>query len=76
MPKKVLALLVRDEIQAHYKRKWFYLWLYSGKGWLKKLMEMEAPSDGLLIESKQLMETVFSIHHPFYLEVRVCHSHA
>ena len=36
-------------IQAHYKRKWFYLGLYLGKGWLKKLIEMEAPSDGLLI---------------------------
>ena len=35
-------------IQAHYKRKWFYVQLHSGKGCLKKLMEMEAPSDGLL----------------------------
>ena len=23
--------------------------IYSGKGWLKKLMEMESPSDGLVI---------------------------
>ena len=35
-------------IQAHYNRKWFYLYLSSGKGWLKKLMKMKAPSDGLL----------------------------
>ena len=33
-------------IQAHHNRKWFYF--YSGKGWLKKLIEMEASSDGLL----------------------------
>ena len=39
-------------IQAHYKRKWFYLYLYSGKGWLKKLIKIEAPSDRLMQKPK------------------------
>ena len=43
--------------QAHYKRKWFYLYIYSGKSWLKKLMKMEAPSDGLLAFAEQLEKT-------------------
>ena len=48
--RKQEPITFRETSRSMYK-------IFSGKGWLKKLMEMEAPFDGLLTKNNAFYQT-------------------